>query len=98
MCSEREFIFGITNIRKEEIHYYAWVSEIPGTDSLSDYVLVSRIFKERLLDIRLLKGRAGCLSGYCLVVATLKLKTKAVNIVGHRKEKIGEAKEGIEVG
>ena len=41
----------ITYIRKKEIYKYTQLNKISGDKLLTDYVLVSRVFKDELLNV-----------------------------------------------
>ena len=49
MFGRREHVNGNTYLNKKEIRKYKWISEITEDKSLTDYVLLRSVLKERLL-------------------------------------------------
>ena len=52
---------GDTNC-KEDVHKCSWVSEVNGEKTLRDYVLDSRLFKDRFKDVYVMRGVSGGVS------------------------------------
>ena len=59
-----------TYFRKKQIHKYTWVSKITGNTLLLNYILIGKVFRERLKDVNALMGAAGGLSDHYVVVGS----------------------------
>ena len=62
--------------KKRYVHKCTWVSKINGEKKLIYYVLISRLFENKLKDLNVLRGAAGVMSDHYFVEAKLKVVTK----------------------
>ena len=55
-CAESDLIMWNNHFKKREVHKYIWVSEVNEEKTLINYLLISRMFKDILKDVNVLRG------------------------------------------
>lgn len=96
LCMERELVVGNTWYEKKLKHKYTWVRQENGRvvdRALMDYVIVSKKGRDRLLDVRVLRGEGGGMSDHFLVEGRLRVGRRWVrrlNVEGRQVLRVSE--------